>query len=140
MSERLPKAAQTWAEEAGEAKPAKVWVTPTGQRMIRVPQLPPPRYFAVVVQEDGSEAVMDWPCLVRCHSGLPGQLGLDTDHQTLLRLIKGDFISAVQITPKSFLLDLTSLHQFLHAATDPLYWTPARKTRFQESRAKGEYV
>lgn len=140
MSDRLPNAARAWAEEASAAKPVTAWVTPKEARMIRVPQLPPPRYYAIATAEDGGEVTIDWACHVRCGRDLPRDLGLDLDYKTLLRLIKGDFIAAAQPTPRNFLLDLTSLHRFLHDVRDPLFWTPDRKRRYQEARAKGEYV
>lgn len=140
MSVRLSLSAKLWAEEASQAAPVKVWVTPQGYRMIRVPQLPPPRYFAERHTADGDKEVFDWACHVKCSQALPCQLGLDIDHQTLLRLIKADLVGAAQVTPRNFLVDLTSLHQFLQEARDPLFWTPNRKERYRQSRAHGEYV
>src|SRR4051812_40715521 len=111
MSARLPEAARVWADEARKEKATAVWVTPKAARMIRVPQLPPPRYFAERHAEDGGKEVLDWACHVKCSQELPRLLGLDMDHQTLLRLIKADFIGAAQPTPRNFLVDLTSLYE-----------------------------
>lgn len=133
MSNKLPEAALVWKEEAQKEKARLVWITPTGQRFIRVPQVPPPRYVAVQHDADGKEEFHDWSCYVKSGHDLPERLGLDIDHQTLLRLVKAGFIGAVAITPRNYLISLTSLDQFLRDAADPAFWTQARRREYSET-------
>ena len=136
----LPTAAQTWHDEAMRAPLRSVWITPHEPRYLRVPQLPPPRYQAVQLNEDGDEECFDWSCYVKSGAQLPARLGLDTDHQTLLRLAKAGFIGVVRVTPSNYLIDLSSLHDFLVAASDPAFWTTQRRQRYAEVNASDPWV
>ncbi len=135
VSESLPESARIWVAEAAAASAVSVWTSPQNARMLQVPQLPPARYFAELGEE-----VLDWGCHVKCSKDLPAALGLQMDYCTLLRLVKADFIASVQPTPGRFLIDLTSLHQFLLDARDASFWTPARRERFRVVRAGDPYV
>lgn len=129
-----------WAREAALEPARPRWVTPGVQRHLRVPQMRPPRYLAVRDGEDGEEECFGWPCLVKHSPDLPLALGLDIDHQTLLRLVKAGFVRCVRPTPALYLLDLESLHDFLTAVSDSDFWTRERRQRWQETRQSDPWL
>lgn len=52
---------------------------------------------------------------------------------TLRRLVRGEFVKGVQITPGNVLIDLHSYYEHVENCKDPEFWTEKKRRRYSEA-------
>ena len=105
-----------------------------------IPREAVPRYgfIQLMRQQDGRylPTMKSWGETVRMSVDMPETFGLDVDYNTIMRLIKADFLRAKVVAPGSYLLDLASLWEHLEKCSDPAFWTPERRRRYREQSSR----
>ena len=98
---------------------------------IEIPREEVPRYGfrKLMGLPDGTytPVLQTWSQTGRMGADISQRLGLDLSSDTLRRLIEAEFIQAVQIAPKVYLLDLESVYQHIEACRDRALWQDAKR-------------
>ncbi len=131
----------TWQES--EWHTVKVQITPKVVREFKCPKNKPPRYIVHRVLTAGDGTHFCIPCApygpcVRLTEDITDHLGLPIAINTLRRLINGGFVNGYKITPKTILIDLSSLWEHLNNCRidpeAPSFWTRDRHEKWLASR------